>query len=212
MALRSHRGPNSQTISNATLRDRPRAFLEALKAELRAPFTKMFLDEPGRFQWLLPDTKIFFVAFCLMRERTGEVDLLELRFPLCNLEGVAVLGEPEIIKHMEREIPRGSFCYNLGPACLVNDPLNALDLDSSDDAILRAVDPMISGFKQADAMCREDFGELISVAAIDSAGFRWLRNATPPAVPQPIEDPLVRIFRACKRAFNRVKTLKGMAA
>jgi hypothetical protein len=172
----------------------------------------MFADEPSRFQWLLPDTQIFFVAFCLTRERTGDVDLLELRFPLCNLEG-PVLGEPEIITHMEREIPRGTYCYNLGPKCLVNDPLNPLDLDSSDDAILCAVEPMISGFKQADAVCREEIGELISVAAIDSAGFRWLRNATPPAVREPIEDPPVRGFRACARVFRNYKnSLTGKAS
>jgi len=182
------------------LLDSPRKFLSALRDDLHQSFIKLFATDADAFKWYLDDTKIVFEAFSLMRERTGEITLLELQFPLENDAGTPRLGEPKIITTMEGEMPRGVFCFALGPEYVQRNPLMPLNPDSGDDAILAMVDPMIDSFKRNDAMCRNEIGGVIEVAAIDADGFRWLRRDETKARPTETKRP--PLWRRALAAFQ----------
>ena len=176
-------------------RDNPRKLLEQFRDEYRGP---LFSELAGKTEWLRqiqPGTPVVFSAFCLTRKPSGEVDLLELTFPLGALEdGTPQLGEPEIRARMEGVLPkrRNSFLTPHGlvycnPSNTMVDPFTRtivllagrINPDLPDADILRDVDHVFQTAIRDDPACRVAIGENIYVAAIDADGFRWLRGKEP---------------------------------
>jgi hypothetical protein len=158
------------------LGDSPRRFLSALRDELTPRFAQLFAEDCSRFQWLLPDTEVLFVAFSLKRDRTGTIDLLELRFPLHEANAKPALGNPEIVPHLEGVLPGGPIVYNLSPAPVRNDLLGRLNPDAGDDIILAGIDKAVEGIRSASDLVRAESTARMDVAAIDAEGVRWLRK------------------------------------
>ncbi len=167
------------------LRDSPKRFLVALRDELHPLLTRALVEHSSRFRWLLPDTKVLFVAFCFKREPSGEIDLLELRFPLYEARGKPALGEPEIIAHIEGALPGGPVLYNLAPSPLQTDVLIPLlapvDPDAADDLILASIDKAVRSIRNVSERTRAETTASTDVVVLDADGVRWLRKSRPSA-------------------------------
>jgi len=154
-----------------TLRDSPRELLSAIRDDVQGALTALFAESP------LPDLPSVFSALSVRRTPIGEIDLLELDFPVVTSDGNPLLGEPTIKAHLEGELPRGPFHFPVGrPDCLPKDVQKIADPDLPDAAILTGVDKIFEAVGAFSRSCRDEVGGPIDVAAIDSAGFRWLRK------------------------------------
>jgi hypothetical protein len=159
--------------NSPALGDSPLAFLEALRDELNPHFIRMFTDDPEGFVRGLAGP-LLFGAFCLARSEAGNIDFFQCEIPMQEAGGKAYLGEPKIT----RPAPwgRGIFAYSMGQVASSESFFPLINPDDRDEVVLAAVDRTIEEFKNADAVFRHDVGGVIEVAAIDAAGFRWLRR------------------------------------
>lgn len=167
------------------LADSPREFMTALASDLHEPLRDRFAKNPHLFKWLLADTSIVLTAFCLTRERSGEITLLELQFALENRDGAPACGEPQIITHAERLVPARQMMYCAPTDFPMKHLFRQLDADSPDDCVLADVDRLFETAKRENAVCRAEIGGPLDVAVIDAEGFRWLRRkpAWTPEIP-----------------------------
>jgi len=125
----------------------------------------------------LPDLPTVFNAFSARRNSSGEIDLLELSFPVVANNGQRTLGEPQITPHFEGVIPPSDFLYPIGrPDCLPNNPGSFVNPNHQDDEILKGVDELFNKARSASDSCRDEIGGPIDVAALGPDGFRWLRR------------------------------------
>jgi hypothetical protein len=166
--------------------DSPRELLYAIRDEMHGPLSMLCEANP------LPDLPSIFSVISVLRVRTGEIDLLDLDFPIVMNDGIRMLGEPVIKSHLEGALPRGPFVYHHSRGdCLphyVTNPDTAFDLivpvagghlkDKlfSDEEVLLEIDSIFEAVTAANKSCRDEVGGPIDVAAIDSVGFRWLRK------------------------------------
>jgi hypothetical protein len=144
----------------------------AIRDDLHGALTALFAENP------LPDLPSAFSAFSVRRKRNGEIDLLELNFPvIAASDGHRLLGEPEIKSHLEGVLPSGPFVYHIGRSdCLTKDLEKRLDPDLPDGNVLKDIDNIFETARAVNGSCRDEVGGPIDVAAIDSVGFRWLRR------------------------------------
>jgi hypothetical protein len=124
----------------------------------------------------LPDLPVIFSAFSIRRKQNGEIDLLELLFPIITIQcGARLLDDPEIKPRFEGEIPRGAFVYYFGRTVPM-ELAQTLNADLPDSTLLGKVDDVFEAIRAVDDQCRDEIGGPIDVAAIESHGFRWLRK------------------------------------
>jgi hypothetical protein len=168
--------------SRADLADSPKRFLLALRGELHSHLARLLAEDHSRFQWILADTEVLFTAFFLRRNRAGMVDLLELKFPLCESKGKPALGDPEIVPHMAGVFPRGPFVYSQFPtpemATDLADLLIPVDPDAEDETVLADIDKAVDGMRGASELLRAETTATVDVAVIEAKGARWLRKRT----------------------------------
>ena len=173
------------------LRDSPRKILEAFRGYFGHPLLAE-LGKPEHAEFLkriLPGTPVVTSSFVLTQKPSGEIDLLELTFPLrAREDGTPQLGEPEITVHKENFRPvatRSSFLNANGFVylrCATSIEATFLQLagqinpDLADADILRDVDRVFQAAGAQNPACALAIGGTIVVAAIDAEGFRWLRK------------------------------------
>ena len=158
--------------SDERLRDRPRDLLEAIRDDLHEPLLSSFQKYPDTFQWILGDHKVIFQAFSVRRRPGGQVDLLQLMFPMSEVDGRAVLHEPEIDVFCDA-VPgaRGpAYCAGGFDSKLPGLPPNP---NYPDDQILAGMDRLYKIASDLD----DAIGVPHQIAVIEETGIRWLRKA-----------------------------------
>jgi len=163
--------------------DNPGKLLTDLAAAYHGPFVARVSTDMEFLKRILPGTPVVFSAWALTRKHSGEIDLAELKFPLRDRgDGTPYLPEPEGMVGTLMPKPKLVFCNPTDPEF---DPFTSTILrladeihpDDPDADILREVDHVFAEAIRRDPACAKAIGGTIVVAAIDSGGFRWLRNA-----------------------------------
>lgn len=181
--------------ADKTLLDSPQSLLTALAEDLQPDFDRLYRDHP------VPETPAVFSAFAVRRSRDGTIDLSELYFRVETDEsGKRIVASPDVREQLSM-VPPGPFIYTIGWAgCLLKclstpDRSNEaavraamarefhtpamyrfLNSDLPDEVLLGRIDSVFADAKSRDSFCSEKIGGAIDIAAIDSAGFRWLRQ------------------------------------
>jgi hypothetical protein len=181
--------------ADAKLQDRPRATLARIESELRGPIDAALLEDAKHPVDRCSDDFVFDV-FCIRRQDSGAIDLVALHFPMTtDSDGNPALGTAEVSLPLidslpswaPRDIVRGDGIllppgaivpYSFGHGeCLTKELEQKLDVNVlSDEAILSGIDQIFETARQARPICAAEIGGPIDVAAIDAAGFRWLRK------------------------------------
>jgi hypothetical protein len=153
------------------LEDHPRKLLLAIASDMQGAIAELFMEHP------LPDLPFAFSAFSIQRTSTGQIDLLDLEFPIVRDSAGRRLGTPAVRTHIEGRVPPGPFVYHIGRGdCLTKGPERKLDPNASDDILLRGIDNIFAGVQAENESCRDEVGGPIDIATIDSTGFHWLRK------------------------------------
>jgi hypothetical protein len=161
----------SKLCAKEELRDNPVQLLDAIRADVHALLSEIPLP---------PEDPIVFAAFVLRKQQNGNLDLLELEFPIATTaKGRRTIDQPCVTVHAEGPA-LGRIAYSLGHGdCLTRKLEQRLDPDVlSDDAIVNGVEEIFEAAKAENRKCQADIGGRIKVAVIDAGGFRWLPNKT----------------------------------
>jgi|ERR1017187_2872418 hypothetical protein len=163
----------ARICAEVRLQDSPRELLSAIRDDMHRPLVDLFTKNP-----LPDDLPSVFSAFSIRRSRNGEIDILNLDFPVVTgSDGRRLLGKPTTISQLEGLRPPGRFVYHHSRGdCLPKDLNQMVDPDLPDNIVLVAVDAIFESARASTQSCRDEIGGPIDVAAIDSNGFRWLRR------------------------------------
>jgi hypothetical protein len=156
--------------SEEELWDSPRDLLCAIRDATRERITELFLDGA------VPEIPSVFGAICVRRKSNGQLDLLELDFPILTApNGSRSFGEPTMKIRFDGVFASFLYTHSRGD-CLPQNMQHRIDPDLPDNDLLAAVDEVFRAARMTSKSCADEVGGSIDVAAIDSKGFCWLRR------------------------------------
>ncbi len=155
--------------SDKRFADQPHDLLCAIRDAVHPPLAAWVARSPELFQWLKVETSLIFGAFCIRRSQFGTITLIELRIPLLSRNGIPVVGEPILKPHLNEGSFSGAY-FQGGTGCDLAGNRDAINPDRPDQDVVAEVDRLAGIFSG------RTIGGPIDIAAIDSTGFRWIRQ------------------------------------
>ena len=150
----------AKICSDSGLQDCPRELLLAIMDDMYEPLASLFsAGDP------LPDLAVFSTT-SIRRRPNGRIDLLELYFPVIELDGNRILGEPFIDTTFDgyKLRPGESPVYNIGRGdCLTNDQMKSVNPDVPDGALLAGIDSLFENARASSESCRDEVGGPIEI-------------------------------------------------